>query len=172
MVDTPAGLGDISTATGARIFIGPVALPLVDTQAEFAALTPYLEIGMVESVGEFGDEANKVTPSPLGQARVRKAKGVADAGSSRLPSVYHDPLDAGQAAMIACAEPLYRKKRAFKVILRDAPDEANYTNTAIYFRGLVMSRRRNVGGADNVLRITFNIEIDSNLAEVLAALLP
>lgn len=170
MVDTPAVPGDISTATLARIFLGPVALPSVDTQAEFAVLTPYLEIGMVENLGEFGDEANKVTASPLGEARVRKAKGVADAGTLAL-TVYHDPLDAGQAAMIACAAPTYRQKRAFKVILPDAPDEATYTNSVIYFRGLVMSRRRNVGAADNVIRTTFSIEIDSGLTEVLAGLI-
>jgi hypothetical protein len=169
MVDTPAVPHDITNSTGTRIFIGPVAPFSVDSQSEFAALTPYVEIGLVDTLGEFGGEAARVTANPLGTGVMQKAKGTTDPGTLALV-VFHDPLDAGQIAAAAAAAPLNRNRYAIKIILPDAPGET-YTSTTVYCRALVMSRRLNVGAADNVMRRAFSLEIDSIPVEVLAALI-
>lgn len=158
--------GDLVTATDARIYIGPVVLPSVDTTSEFAALT-YTEIDMVEDLGDFGDEANIVTGTTLKDGRVRKAKGAADAGTLAL-RCFHDPLDAGQAALIAASKS--KRNFAFKIVLPDAPD-TGYSSTTIYFRALVASRRLNVGQNDNLIRRNYSLAINSDLAEALAALI-
>ncbi|WP_020178087.1 phage tail tube protein [Methylopila sp. M107] len=158
--------GDIVTATDARIYIGPVVLPAVDTASEFAALT-YTEIDMVEDLGEFGDEQNIVTGTTLKDGRVRKAKGAADTGTLAL-RCFHDPLDTGQAALIAASKT--KKNYAFKIVLPDAPD-SSYSSTTIYFRALVASRRLNVGQNDNLIRRAYSLAINSDLAEALAALI-
>lgn len=159
--------GDLVTATDAQIFIGPVVKADTDTAQEFSALT-YVEIDMVEDLGEFGDEDNIVTGTTLKDGRVRKAKGAADAGTLALVC-FHDPLDAGQAALIAAAKT--KKNYAFKIVLPDAPDNT-YSSTTIYFRALVSSRRLRVGTNDNLIRRNYSLAINSALAEALAALIP
>ncbi|WP_210482751.1 phage tail tube protein [Microvirga antarctica] len=157
----------ITTATGTKIYIGPAVTDTTDTIPEFAALTPWVEITLVETYGEFGDESSAVTFAAVGDGRVRKAKGARDAGTLAL-TVGHDPLDVGQAAIDAAEST--SNTYAFKVVLSDSPSDL-YTDTVIYFRGLVMSKRKNVGGNDNVLRNTYNIGIDSPLHTIPSALI-
>lgn len=153
--------GDITTATGARIFIGPSVPPTTGTEAEFSALT-WTEIGLVESLGEFGDESNAVNFSSLNDGRVRKAKGTRDAGSLAL-TVARDPSDAGQDALIAAEGT--NSKYAFKVTYPDRLT-ADGTDGVDYFRALVMSKRNNVGSADNVIRRSFQLGIDSAIISI------
>ena len=156
--------GDITTATGAKIFIGPsVAASAADTLTELKALT-YVEIGLVESLGEFGDEASAVTFAALGDGRIRKAKGARDAGMMAI-TVAHTPEDTGQAAIEAAEQT--NNNYAFKVVLPDSPAN-DWSDTTIYFRGLVMSRRKNIGTNDNVIRNTYNVGVNSELFTELA----
>ncbi len=150
-------MADIFTATGTKIYIGPSVTNATDTTAEFAALTPYVEIGLVESLGEYGDESSSVNFAVLGDGRMRKAKGARDAGQVTI-TVAHASDDPGQAALIA-AEALYANF-SFKVVL---PNRLNATGTdeIQYFRGLVMSKRLNVGGNDNVVRDTYAVGLNS-----------
>ncbi|MBN6819518.1 iron ABC transporter substrate-binding protein [Methylobacterium organophilum] len=154
-------MGDITTATGAKIFIGPSVLPSTDTEAEYSALT-WTEIGLVESLGEFGDQSNTVNFASLNDGRNRKAKGIRDAGDLAL-TVARDPTDPGQDALIAAEAT--SNKYAFKVVY---PDRLTPTGTdgIDYFRALVMSKRSNVGSADNVIRRAFTLGIDSAIVSV------
>lgn len=153
-------MAEIITASGARIYIGNAAVTsAVDTLAEFEATSSWIEIGLVESLGEYGDESSTVTFAALGDGRVRKAKGARDAGVLAL-TVAHDPTDVGQVA-IEAAEGT-NNNYPFKVVLPDGPTPA-YSDTIQYFRGLVMSKRLNVGTNDNVVRKTFNIGLNSEV---------
>jgi hypothetical protein len=157
-------MGDITTATGAKIYIGPQTPSSTDTVAEFSALTPYVEVGLVESLGEFGDQSSAVNFAALNDGRQRKAKGIRDAGDLTLTCA-HDTTDAGQQALIAAeATPL---KYAMKIVLPDQLTSGG-TGTTLYFRALVMSKRLNVGSSDNVIRQTFMLGIDSAIAEAAA----
>lgn len=151
----------ITTAAGAKIYIGPVRTDATDTLAEYTALTPWVEIGEVETLGEFGDESSAVTFLSVGDARTRKLKGARDAGTLAL-TVGRDPLDPGQVALRAAEKSKF--EYAFKIVAADAPDE-DYTDTAYYFGALVMSARDNYGGADNVVRTTFNLGINTEIFE-------
>ena len=153
-------MGDIITASGTKIYIGPAVAASVDTLAEFQAISPWTEIGLVENVGEYGDESAAVTFAAVGDGRMRKSKGARDAGTLAL-TCGHDPLDAGQAAVEAAEAT--NLKYAFKVVIPDGP--AGYSNTIQYFRGLVMSKRKNVGTNDNVVRNNYAIAIDSEIFE-------
>lgn len=149
-------MGDIVTASGTIISIGPQALSTVDTLGEFQALS-FVAVGLVENGGEFGDEASAVTGAALGDGRIRKAKGARDAGTLSLVC-FHDPSDAGQLALEAAEQT--NVNYAFKVQIPDSAG-AGWDNSIYYFRGLVMSRRLNVGTNDNILRRTYNIGINS-----------
>ena len=154
-------MSDIFTATGAKFYIGPSVTNATDTSAEYAALS-WTEVGMIETLGEFGDESNEVTFAVLGDGRIRKAKGARNAGTLAI-TVAHASDDTGQQAVIA-AEATYNNY-AFKVEL---PNKLNATGTneLQYFRGLVMSKRQNVGNNDNVVRRTFNIGVNSEIVSV------
>lgn len=150
--------GDIIAAAGTKVYIGPQVTQTTDTIGEFDALS-WQEVGLVENGGEFGDESSAVTGAALGDARMRKAKGARDAGTVALVC-FHDPNDVGQAALEAAEQT--NKNYAFKF---DIPDAAGvgYSNSIYYFRGLVMSRRKNVGTNDNIIRNTYNIGINSQI---------
>jgi hypothetical protein len=152
-------MSDVFTATGTKIYIGPSVLNTTDTPTEFAALT-WTEITLVESIGEYGDSSSSVTAAVLGDGRMRKAKGSRDAGNMDLV-VFPAPDDAGQQALIA-AEATY-SNFAFKIVL---PNRLNATGTdqIDYFRALVMSKRLNVGGNDNIVRQTFSMGVNSAIA--------
>jgi tail tube protein len=150
----------IITASGTVVYIGPqVVETAADTLVEFQALSGWTSIGLIESVGEFGDQNNDVTFSAIGDSRVRHAKGAADAGTMALVCA-HDPFDAGQIALETAQQT--NLNYAFRVTLPDSPGTP-FTNTEIYFRGLVSSRRKNIGTNDNVVRNNYNVLVNSPL---------
>jgi hypothetical protein len=150
----------IASTTGAQVFIGPVNSTAAD-ETDYSALS-YTEIQEVESIGEFGDQASTITFTSLGDARVRKRKGVRDAGDLNVV-VANDPLDAGQQAVVEAQTTEFTY--AFKIVLADAAD-ANDTDSVFYFRALVASTRLNVGSANDIIKRTFVVLIDSPVVEV------
>lgn len=152
----------IRTASGTIFEIGPATTDATNTEGEYAALTPYKEVGEVESLGEFGDESPSVDFAAIGDARVRKQKGARDAGTMELV-VGEDPDDAGQLALIAAEATSF--EYAFRVTANDART-VDWSNSIFYFRGLVMSKRRNTGENDNIVRRTFMIGINSEILEI------
>lgn len=152
-------MGDIVTASGSKLYIGnAVASAAADTLAEFQAMSGWTEVGLIENMGEIGDEASAVTGASVGDARIRKAKGARDAGTQAI-ICFHDPIDVGQAAMDLAEQT--NTNFAFKLVLNDGP--SGYNDTIIYYRGLVMSRRKNVGTNDNIMRTTYNVGVNSEL---------
>jgi hypothetical protein len=153
-------MGDIFTANGTTISISTTtAASTVDTATEFAAKT-YSAIGLVEDIGEYGDQANDVTFAAIGDGRVRRSKGARDAGVLQVVCAY-DPADTGQLqAITAEAANGANANYAFKIVHQDAG------NMVHYFRGIVMSKRLRVGTNDNVVRQVFNIAVNSPVVEV------
>lgn len=143
----------IGTSEGSSVFIGPVTA--ATDQATLEGLT-YVEIGSVESIGEFGPQAQDVTFVPLKGPSVQHLKGAVDNGM--LPIVVaRDPLDEGQIDLTAAAATKY--EYAIKIVLADEAD-ANDTPTTFYGRGPVFSARNNVGGANDVTKRTFNVGLN------------
>jgi hypothetical protein len=146
----------ISGASGARFFIGGTAP--TSTLVAFQALT-WVEVGEVENLGEFGDESGAINFTGLKDGRTRTRKGPRDAGSMSVV-VGDDMLDVGQAAMEAAeASPLDYN---FKVVLNDAVTVGG-SPSEHYYRGLVMSKRRNVGDASNIVRRTFAVKVNTDI---------
>lgn len=153
-------MGDIVTASGTRVYIGAsVTTSESDTVAEFTAMSAWTEIGLIESLGEFGDQSSDVSFAAIGDGRMRHAKGARDAGSMVITCA-HDPLDTGQAALEAAEAT--NNNYAFKVVIPDGPTNA-YSDSILYLRGLVRSKRKNVGTNDNVIRNTYEVGINSEI---------
>lgn len=156
----------ISTSSGAKFFIGPVN-STADIESEFEALT-YTEVGEVESVSEFGDQASTVTAQTLADARVRKRKGTRDAGDITVVCL-HDPLDAGQLALVAAEKTYFTY--AIKVELADAAD-ANDTDTVFYFLALIASTRLSGLQPNEITKRNFVALIDSAILELPSEVVP
>lgn len=155
-------MGDIQTTSGARFFISNSSITsAVDTIAEFEATSQWIEVGLIEDLGELGDESSAVTGAAIGDGRIRKAKGARDAGTLAVVC-FHDPLDVGQLALIAAEGT--NNNYGFKIILPDSPSQA-YSDTIQYFRGLVMSKRLRLGTNDNIMRRMVNIGVNSEVFE-------
>jgi hypothetical protein len=150
----------INTASGAKLALGTTASAAV--LADFLA-DSYIEVGEIEDLGEFGDESQTVEFISLSDSRVRKLKGPRDAGTQNIV-VGDDMTDEGQIAM----DDAERTKFDYniRIELNDAVTLGG-SNSFHYFRGKVMSRRRNVGNATNVIRKTYAIGINSDIIEVL-----
>ena len=157
-------MGDISTASGSKVYIGnAVSTTQADTLVEFQAMSGWTEIGLVESLGEFGDESSDVTFAALGDGRTRHAKGARDAGTMVI-TVAHDPSDAGQASIELAEQTSFNF--AFRVTVNDGV--TGFSDTELYFRGLVMSRRKNIGSNDNVIRNVYNVGVNSEIFTALS----
>ena len=96
-------MAELYTASGSKLYIAPSVAAEPADAAAYAALT-WVEVGFLSNIGEYGDEASLQTGAVIGDARVRKAKGSRDAGTLTI-TVYPDPDDLGQAALIQVREP-------------------------------------------------------------------
>lgn len=153
------------SAAGAKVYIGPVTAAA--TVSAYAALT-YTEIGGIESISEFGDTAGQITFTGLGDNRVQKLKGAHDAGDITVVAAW-DPRDAGQVAARAAAATKFGY--AIKVVFEDSPD-SNDTDSTFYFHAKVMSAKKSVGGANDVLKETYALGIDTAIYASLSANVP
>ncbi len=154
-------MAETTDTNGVKIFIAPQAATVPANAAAYAALT-WTEIGLVESLGEYGDAAAAVNFTSLGDGRVRKGKGSRDAGDLTI-TCGHDASDVGQQALVAAEATNFRYP--FKV---QYPNKLNATGTdeMHYFVGKVMSKRNSGAAVNDVVRRTFTIAIDSAITEV------
>lgn len=158
----------VNTAAGTRVFIGTTAIPAnmvdLDDATAIAAFEAdsYVEVGEVESLGEFGDQSEDVTFASLKDSRTRHFKGTRDAGTIPLV-VGHDATDEGQLALVAAeASPLDYN---VKIVSNDALTIGG-DGSIDYFYGKVMSKRKNVGDVNNVVRGNYAIGINSRIVTI------
>jgi hypothetical protein len=148
----------INTGASTRIHIGPrltADLPKDRTAALtlLKAIT-YVEIGEVESIGDYGDTINDVSFSSLAAGRARHLKGLADAGTSEL-SIGFDAGDAGQLAVVAAFLDRSRFDYPIKVVYVDGQTD--------YFAAKVMSNKKTGISVEGVLKRTVSLGINSEI---------
>ncbi len=158
---------------GSKFFISPTSvnpdtIDAMDDEALLAfyeGINDWVEVEETENLGDVGDTAETVSFTTIGRNRVRKLKGPRNAGSQTVV-VGRDPLDDGQEALIDAEKTDFNYP--FKVQLNDAPS-AGYTNSVLYYAGLVTSRPTNMGPNAQVTTRTFTIEVNTSVLEVAAA---
>ena len=150
----------IKGASGSKLYIGGVAASRTQVLADYQ-LDSYIEVGELEDLGEFGDESENITFTALSDGRTQKLKGPRDAGTMPV-TVGDDTSDEGQTALEAAEATVFDYN--FYVELNDALTIGG-DNSKHYFVGKVMSKRRNVGNASNVVRRSFSVAINSAILE-------
>ena len=149
-------MADLLTGLNATAAIGPVADEAVDTIAEYEALTPYVDVGWIESIDPGGDESADVTANVIDEGRTRHAKGTRDGGTCTI-TAFWNPSDAGQIDVMDAEATSNRY--AISITRRDRLTPGG-TDSLLYFRGLVRSRRPSVLSANDPQRIVFMIGVD------------
>lgn len=154
----------INTGASTRIYIGPrLSADLPKDRA--AALTQlsgltYVEIGEVESIGDYGDTINDVAFSGLASGRARHLKGLADAGTCEL-SIGFDAGDAGQLKLVEAFLDRSRFDYPIKVVYVDGQTD--------YLAAKVMSNKKTGISVEGVLKRTVSLGINSEIYEAPAA---
>lgn len=133
--------------------VGPVAAATVDTVTEYAALSPWNDVGNTVDLGEFANSFAAVTADMIA-GNIKKGKGALDNGNVSIKVVF-DPADTGQTAMrTAWAD--RKKDYGFRFTLEDA---ITSLPTIIYFRGKVMTKTRTFGTVNNFVYETYTIAV-------------
>lgn len=159
-------MADIFATSGSKFYIGQ-SLASKTTNfvvSDFAAQS-WVEVGFVETIGAFGDEASSVTFDSIGASRTYKLKGNRNAGDIALVAAINYG-DQGQATLRGAEST--PNNYAFRVQFNDMPAGGS-TPSYRYFIGLVMSAREQLDGANNVMKLNATIGINSNVVRTNAA---
>lgn len=146
----------VYSTAGSKVYIGPIYSASVDTVTEFAALS-YTVVSGVSTIGSFGDTKTVINFDVIDENRVRKAKGTSNGGALSLVMALDD-TDTGQTNLITAFNSA--SAYAIKVELNDKLTTSG-TNTLKMFYGKVTSNTVDAGGANDVVRRTVNVEVDS-----------
>lgn len=158
-------MAGIFATAGAELYIGgSVAAKTTDFVVGDFSGQSWVQVGWMENIGAFGDEAASITFDAIEQQRTQKLKGTRNAGDMSVVCGI-DYEDSGQIALrTAEATP---NNYAFKVLFNDAPSGG--TPSERYFIALVMSARETLDTANNVMKLNATLGINSNIVRVNAA---
>ena len=160
----------IQTGAGVKFFIADETT--AQTTADgYAALT-WTEIEQVSSIGTYGDSTAEVSITLLGDARVQKRKGSADAGNLTVTmaldvtTIDSSPLG-GQGKLLAAADNTQSATNYnFKILMNDGSTTSPESGTTRYFAGQVASWQESIEGPDEILMATSEIRINSAFVRV------
>jgi len=153
----------IQAGAGSKIYIADETTTQT-TAAGYDGLT-WTEIEQTEAIGSFGDSTNVVTFTGLGDARVQKLKGSADAGTLNIvmgfkKDAFGSPLG-GQGKLLAAADDTTDTNYNFKIELNDAGTGSPQNPSTRYFAGQVGTFVEGVPGADDIVRVESEVRINT-----------
>ena len=152
---------DVYASAGCKISIGTtVVIPFTTDAGALTAFKAdtFTEVKSVQDIGDFGDVAEEIKFTSLGDARVRKVKGARDAGDCDV-TVGRNPTDPGQVAMRAAAADNHAYN--IKIELTDAQIGGTGNNSVVYFRAMVNSATTAIGSVNSTTLEKFKLSITS-----------
>ena len=155
---------DLIASKGTKVYLSTGAVPSGATVTGWDALS-WTEIGLIESVGEFGPEASIGSFTPIGTGVACKFMGTVDNGEIALTIAKSD--DSGLALLLA--QQGETNSIPMKVALSDTPAAsgtgATPKPTRFCFPGLVKGARYSVGTGDDVVKVTSSLVINGSIIE-------
>lgn len=147
---------------GARLFVGDTPMVNIeaaaDAIADFTSLSVGTEVGLIESLGEFGKMFDLVTFQAIATGRTYKFKGGYNQGSLDLVCA-SDLTDIGQAMLYAFGSSQDQNTYPFKLTLNGADPLWD----TVYFGGKVFSYRFVAGAVNNVVKANIKVEINTDV---------
>lgn len=156
---------DLIASKGTKVYIGS-ALPSTYDVAGYDALT-WTEVGMIESIGEFGPESSIGSFTPIGTGIACKFMGTTDNGEISL-TIAKTSTDTGLQTLIAAQGAT--SSTAMKVELSEVgTSTVGHTtlakHTRYMFPGLVKSASTSIGTGDDVVKINTALVINGSIIE-------
>jgi hypothetical protein len=152
---------------GSKLYIGGTAV--TDKWDDFVAADfttqTWTEISGVEDLGTAGDKASVISVNVIGSDRTKKLPGTRDAGQMTVVTAL-DPADAGQLAAIAALGS--STLSAFKLEFPDKGTGTGAAPTTRLFAAYVSSAEEGYSSANNEMKLTLVLEINSNVVAVAA----
>jgi hypothetical protein len=160
----------VATGAGSKIYIATAYGTVPANQAAYEALS-WVEVEQTESIGEFGDSTAAVTFTGLGDARVQKLKGSSDAGTLNVVMAFNALADGspttGQYLMQQASANTTADNYRFKITFNDASTGSPLGDpTTRFFSGQVGTWVEGVPGADDILRVSAEVRINSAIIRV------
>lgn len=148
-------MSDVFTAAGSKLYIATTSTaPATYTESGFSALT-YAEVGEITNLGEFGKSYNVVKHNPLNTRQTNKRKGSYDNGTLAL-TLGRVSADTGQAQLLTALDS--DDSYPIKIVLQDG--------SIFYTTVQVISYKTTVGGVDDIVSASCDLEIDDAIIEV------
>lgn len=151
----------VTGVLGSRLYTSATALADIagsaDAIGDFQGLTIATEIGLIQSMSEYGRVYDTVPFQPVVDGRTYKIRGGNNDGQFQI-TIGQDLTDAGQAALksyVAGNQDTY----PFKITLLGA--DASYDT--VYFGAKVMSFRTTLGAVNQVILATVILEINTTI---------
>lgn len=146
----------IFTASGSKVYISSTSTaPATYDAAGYGALT-FTQVNFVEDAGAFGDTATDVTFDDIGDRRTKTLKGQFRGEQMSLVCGYND-ADAGQLLLVTAAADTIQVDWHFKIVLPNKQASAG-SDAVAYFSGRVMSSKRTISTANNVVKLEATIQ--------------
>ena len=170
MSDVLGTVRDLITSKGTKFYLCEILPVITGTEetdlAAFDALT-WIEVGMVESIGEFGPEGTVGSFKPLGTSSTCKYRGTTDNGEVPL-SIAKTTTDTGLTTLIARQG--NATETAFKIELSEVGTTTQghlvpAKHQRYVFLGLVKSARNAIGTGDDVVKVNVTIPITGDIIE-------
>lgn len=147
----------IAGTLGARLYVSSTALANTEAAADaigdFSGLTYANEVGLIESMGEFGKLYDLASFQAVGDGRMRKLRGGFNEGNLALVCGLN-LSDAGQAKLKTYAEAADQNAYPIKLTIVTESGTDTY-----YFGVKVMSFRTVLGSVNNVVKVNISMEI-------------
>jgi hypothetical protein len=155
---------DLVASKGTKVYLSTGAVPSGSTVTGWDALS-WVEVGLVESVGEFGPDASIGSFTPIGTGVACKFMGTVDNGEASLTIAKSS--DSGLAILLA--QQGETNSIPMKIELSDTPAAsgtgATPLGTRFCFPGLVKGARYNIGTGDDVVKVNTSLVINGSIIE-------
>lgn len=148
-------LSTATTSATTKLYFSPT-LPATTDNAGYTAVTGWLLIGEISSLGTYGGKTSVQKHIPIDTATVVKRAGSVDYGTMSITAARHKGTD--MTAITTAFNS--RASGSFKVVLPAALGDTDY------FTGIVTSLQTNVANADAILQSNIEVELDSPVITV------
>lgn len=146
------------TSATTKLYFSPT-LPATFDSSGYTAVTGWLLIGEISSLGTYGGKVSVQKHIPIDTATVVKRSGSVDYGTMSITAARHKGTDVTALTTAFNA----RASGSFKVVLPTALGDTDY------FTGIITSIQTNAGNADQILQSNIEVELDSPVITVAAS---
>lgn len=143
------------TSATTKFYFSPT-LPATTDSAGYTAVTGWVLIGEVSSLGTYGGKVSVQKHVPIDSGEVVKRAGSVDYGTMSITAARHTGADMTALTTAFNA----RASGSFKVVLPTALGDTDY------FTGICTSLQTNAGNADQILQTNIEVELDSKVITI------